>query len=128
MAVISWIVQAILICPWIVWGLLFIGLKKSKRGQQNAFQFASDVTTFILLWSITVIIELFFNINIMMLPIIVAIILAIILLLIEWRTHTELDVIKFIKKIWRIFFIVLTISYIVIVLSYGVVKIIHLFQ
>lgn len=123
----NWIGEIILICPWIIWGLIYIVLKKIKRWKMNAFQFASDITTFILLWSIHVIMNVLFDINIGVITFIIAIIIAMVYLIVEWKNQKEIDLKKIAKKIWRTLFVVLTISYLAIVVVFVLKNLIDFF-
>lgn len=120
--------EIILLCPWIIWGFLFVLLKKIKYTKNSAAHFAADITTFFLLFSIREIVELLFDYDIRMLALIVAVVIAIIMLVKEWKTSDELNLNKVSKKIWRILFVVLTFAYFIIIIGFIVLWIIQMFK
>ncbi|MBQ0138941.1 MAG: DUF3397 domain-containing protein [Kurthia sp.] len=127
-SILLWIGDICLICPWIIWGILFVVLKKIKHTKQFAFHFASDITTIFLLFAIRKIMLTLFTIDLGLLVWIAAVILAICMLVYEWKTKDELELKKVLKKIWRILFVASTIIYIGIVLAFCIIWIVDLFN
>ena len=75
---------------------------------------ASDVTTIVLFFSVPLSISSLWDKNYNILIFIIAIIIAIIFTYIDWRTKKEIEVLRLIKKTWRLYFILLTIAFVAI--------------
>lgn len=127
-SILLWIGDICLMYPWIIWVILFVVLKKIKHTKQFAFHFASDITTVFLLFAIREIMLALFNIDLGLLVLIFAIILAICMLVYEWKTKDELELQKMLKKIWRILFVILTLVYLGIILVFCTMWIVDLFN
>lgn len=123
-----WFGELCLICPWIIWGFLFVLLKKIRYTKKYALHFASDVTTAFLLFSMREIVLALFHYDIGVSVLIGAIVLAMIMVVYEWKIESELDTSKVFKKIWRILFVILTIAYILIILVFIIMWGIQLFN
>ena len=91
--------------------LILLSRKKLKR---RAIGFSADVTTFLLFLSVPVSMEALWELNISFAVSVTAIVIAIILLVIEWKKSKEIEVLKYIRKTWRLYFLLLSISYILI--------------
>lgn len=120
--------EIILLCPWIIWGFLCIVLKKISYTKTSAVHFASDITTFFLLFSIREIIKVLFDTDIRMLAFIAAVVIAIVMLVYDYKNEDELELSKVTKKIWRILFVLLTCVYIVVFISFAVMWCIQMFK
>ncbi|MCM3610731.1 DUF3397 domain-containing protein [Planococcus sp. MERTA32b] len=94
--------------------LIFLTRKKLKR---RAVGLSADVTTFLLFVSVPVSMEALWGVNISFAVSVTAIIIAIILLVIEWKKSKEIEVLKYIRKTWRLYFLLLSVSYILIWLT-----------
>lgn len=121
MSILLWIGDICLLCPWIIWGILFVVLKKVKYTKQSAFHFASDITTVFLLFAIGKLMLTLFNFDLGVLVLIYAVLLAIIILVYDWKTKDELELKVVLKKVWRILFVSLTAVYIGILLVFCVI-------
>lgn len=118
--------QIILLCPWILWGFLFVLLNNSKSTKKRAIFFASDLTTILLLFSVQRLVFQLFNFDLGVLVLIGAVVLAIIMVIYEWKTKSDLDLGKVLKRIWRTLFVLLTSVYIITLLIFCVLWIIEL--
>lgn len=118
--------EIILLCPWILWGFLFVPLNRMKRTKKIAVFVASDITTVFLLFSIQRLVDQLFNFDIGVYVLIVAVVLAIIMVIYEWKTKSDLDLGKVMKRIWRTLFVLLTSLYIITLLIFCVLWIIQL--
>ncbi|MER2000474.1 MAG: DUF3397 family protein [Lysinibacillus sp.] len=107
----------VLFCPFLVLIIGYYLLKKLKMKQQYAVGFSADVTTLLLFIAIPYIVQAVWQYSIYILIIIVAIIIAIIFTFIDWRTKKEIEVLKLMRKIWRIYFAVLMGVYIVVIIA-----------
>ncbi|EMF46430.1 hypothetical protein B481_2186 [Planococcus halocryophilus Or1] len=72
---------------------------------------ASDVTTFLLFFSVPASVEFLWGLSISAYIYFVALVLAIIMLVIEWRNTKELEIIPFFRKLWRTYFLLLASLY-----------------
>lgn len=127
MDIITWIGNIIILCPWILWGFLFVLLKKIRYTKPYALFFAADVTTFFLLFSIKKLVLLFFDYDLGVLVLIGAVLLAILFVVFEWIKVDDVEIRRLIKKVWRLLFVILTSVYIVVVIVFVVREIINLF-
>ena len=88
--------------------IYFISLKSKKR---KALVLASDITTFLLLFSVPASVEFLWGYFVTAHIYFIALVLAIILLVIEWRTTKEIEIIPFFRKFWRTYFLLLAAAY-----------------
>lgn len=107
------ILGAILIfAPFLVFLLLMVlSRKKLKR---RAIGFSADLTTFLLFVSVPVSVEALWGVSITFAVSVAAILIAIILLVLEWKKSKEIEVLKYIRKTWRLYFLLLSAGYILI--------------
>lgn len=122
------ILSILITCPFIVFGLLFWGIKKLKKDQNKAVRIASDITTAFLLFSIQKIVFLLFDYDVRVLPLIIAVILVIIFLVLERMSGEQYDISKALKKSWRMIFILFTSIYILAILGFVIMKVIEFIQ
>ncbi|MFC3211202.1 DUF3397 family protein [Planomicrobium okeanokoites] len=94
--------------------LILLTRKKLKR---RAIGLSADVTTFLLFISVPVSMKALWDVNISFAVSVTAIIIAIILLIIEWKKSKEIEVLKYARKTWRLYFLLLSMSYILIWLT-----------
>ena len=104
------IVGAILIfAPFLAFTLLvLISRKKLKR---RAIGFSADLTTFLLFISVPVSVEALWSVEISFALSVTALLIAIILLVVEWKKTKEIELLKYIRKTWRLYFLLLSIGY-----------------
>lgn len=88
-----------------------IGRKIKIRGT-HAFGMASDVTTLCLFFSVPIAIGVLWNVNVSVILVTLAIMMAMIFTYIDWRTKKEIEVRSLLRKIWRFQFLVLSTAYI----------------
>ena len=93
--------------------IFFIGRKIKIKGT-HAFGIASDVTTFFLFFSVPLAIGAVWQLNVGIVLVISAIIMAMIFTYVEWRTKKEIEVRALLRKIWRFLFLLLSAAYIII--------------
>ena len=103
---------AILICPLIALVLVYMISRKMRMKKMHAVGFAADITTFILFFSVPLAFKSIWGASFSYHLIIVALLIALGLTFLDWRTKKEIDVPVLLKKIWRIYFIMLSILYI----------------
>lgn len=88
--------------------LLVISRKKLKR---RAIGFSADLTTFLLFVSVPVSVEALWSVEISFALSVTALLIAIILLVLEWKGTKEIEVLKYIRKTWRLYFLLLSAGY-----------------
>ena len=88
--------------------LLLISRKKLKR---KAIGFSADFTTFLLFVSVPVSVEALWSVNISFAVSVAAILIAIVLLIVEWKKSKEIEVLKYVRKTWRLYFLLLSAGY-----------------
>ena len=109
MTIIHTIGTVFLYIPFLLSAFIYIiSLKRKKR---KALGLASDVTTFLLFFSVPASVEFLWGYSITASIYFVALVLAIILLVIEWRTAKEIEIIPFFRKLWRTYFLLLASVY-----------------
>ena len=101
----------ILLCPLIVLLLTFRVCRKLRIKKTYAFGFGADVTTFILFFSVPLAIHSIWEVSLFLPIIIAALLIALGFTYVDWRTKKEIDVPVLLKKIWRVYFILLSVMY-----------------
>lgn len=91
--------------------LLLISRKKLKR---RAIGFSADLTTFLLFVSVPVSVEALWSVEISFAVCVTAILIAIPLLVVEWKKSKEIEVLKYMRKTWRLYFLLLSAGYLLI--------------
>lgn len=107
------ILAAIIIFPIIAFILTLVICRKFKFNKYKAIGLASDVTTVILLFSVPIAVHSLWGQSIWILMLVVLLIIAIIFTYLDWRTKKEIEVQPLLKKIWRVYFLLLGITYFV---------------
>jgi len=87
---------------------LLIARKKMGR---RSIGLAADATTFLLFVSIPVAAAVIWSYDIAAITYMVAVVIAMFLLTIEWIKSKEIKVVPFIRKTWRTYFLILSIAY-----------------
>ncbi|WP_230321366.1 DUF3397 family protein [Planococcus salinarum] len=104
---------AILIfAPFLVF--IFLLLLSRKKLKRKAIGFSADLTTFLLFISVPVSVEALWEVEIAFALLGTALLIALLLLVIEWKKTKEIDVLKYIRKTWRLYFLLLAMGYILI--------------
>lgn len=110
---IQYFFSIIILFPIIPFFITFI-ICKRKKGTIKSIGIASDITTFILLFSVPLMIRGLWNFHFTWIMLIVLIIIGIIFTYLDWRKKKELEIFPLLKKIWRMYFIFLSILFILI--------------
>lgn len=93
--------------------IMFVLLSRKKL-KRRSIGFSADLTTFLLFISVPVSVESLWGLEISFAVAVTAILIAIFLLVIEWKKSKEIEVLKYIRKTWRLYFLLLSVSYILI--------------
>ncbi|MCP1143931.1 DUF3397 family protein [Lysinibacillus endophyticus] len=110
----QYVISTIILFPIILFFISFFICRKRKKSKSKSFGYSSDVTTFVLFFSVPLSIKSLWEVNLSILIISIAIIIAIIFTYIDWRTKKEIEVLPLFKKVWRLFFILLTLCYFIV--------------
>lgn len=86
-------------------------LATRKKLKHRSIGLAADLTTFLLFFSVPVSIRAIWQIEISALVYLIAILIAIVLLFIEWRQTKEIEILKYIRQTWRMYFLLLALAY-----------------
>ncbi|MCM3386655.1 DUF3397 family protein [Ureibacillus chungkukjangi] len=109
-----YLVSIIIFFPIILFIITYFLGRKGKKSRVKSFGLASDVTTVVLFFSVPLSISSLWEKNYNIIILIIAIVIAMIFTYIDWRTKKEIEVLRLIKKTWRLYFILLTIAFVVI--------------
>lgn len=126
MVILSIIVDILIMCPFIFFGILYLILKKFSKKRGNIFSKAADFTTIILFFSIPSSVKFIWSYDIGFIVLIIASVIAIIFTTIEWRTTKEIELKPLFRKIWRFLFLVLTFTYIAVWFAAFILKAVKL--
>lgn len=91
----------------------------------KSFNTASDITTFILLFTIPLMIKGVWAFNFSWMMFVVLILIGIVFTYKDWKVKKELEVIPLLKKIWRMYFVFLSFLYILIWIIGPIISIIE---
>ncbi|HSI66780.1 MAG TPA: DUF3397 family protein [Planococcus sp. (in: firmicutes)] len=115
MIILQTVATIFIFAPFIAFfGIILLTRRKLKR---KSIGLAADLTTFLLLFSVPVSIETVWGYSIAGILYSLAVLLAILLLIIEWKSSKEIEVLKYIQKTWRIYFLVFCTAYVMVWLS-----------
>ena len=102
--------------------LRMIGFSKSK-----AVGFAADLTTPFIMIALPIIVKSVWGWGISAIMLSVLLVLAIVFTYVEWRSQKEIEIPLLLKKIWRAYFLLLSILYIILMIVGFVYWIINYF-
>ncbi|WP_042471673.1 DUF3397 domain-containing protein [Bacillus ndiopicus] len=111
MKFLAFLITVIIICPLVALVITYFICRKFRLSNSKAFGFAADVATLLLFFSVPMAVASIWDISIVIPLIIIAIFIAITFTYIDWRTKKEIAVPQLLKKIWRVYFILLSVSY-----------------
>lgn len=83
----------------------------------KAFGYGADVMTFVLLLSIPLVIKSVWDIQLFGYIVLVLMGIAIFISYQEWRTKKEIEIKFVLRKLWRIYFLLLTTIYIIVLIA-----------
>ena len=108
---VRFILTTILLCPIIAFVLTLIICRMLRLDKHKAIGYSADVTTGLLFFAVPIAIRNLWEVSIFIPVFVAAIVVAIIFTYIDWRTKKEIEVKPLFKKVWRIYFILLGITY-----------------
>lgn len=107
----QFLLASLIVFPIIGFILMLLICRKLRIKKYQAIGLAADITTFLLLFSIPIAIRGVWGINVGIPMLVVMLLGAIIFTYIDWRTKKEIEVKSLLKKIWRTYFLVLSVIY-----------------
>lgn len=110
----QYIISTIILFPLVLFFVLFFVNRKRSKSKVKSVGLAADCTTVILFFSVPLAISSVWGINYNAIVFVIALLLAIVFTYIDWRNKKELEIFPLFKKIWRLYFILLSTAYIVI--------------
>ncbi|MDN4492415.1 DUF3397 domain-containing protein [Ureibacillus aquaedulcis] len=111
---IQYTMSIIIFFPIILFLITYFIARKQKKSKAKSFGLASDATTIVMFFSVPLSISSLWEKNYNVLVFVIAIVIAIIFTYIDWRTKKEIEVLRLFKKVWRLYFILLTTAFLVI--------------
>jgi hypothetical protein len=109
--IVQFFIAAIVLCPIIAFFVTYVICRKFQLDKYKAIAFAADVTTGILFFSISIAIKGLWEFSVFIPIVVTALVIAILFTYIDWRTKKEIEIKPLLKKIWRVYFIILSVSY-----------------
>lgn len=101
----------IIIFPIILFIIMLLVCRKLKFKKRKAIGLAADVTTLILLFSVPLAIHSLWGVSIWIPMLVALLIMAIIFTYTDWRIKKEIEIKPLLKKIWRMYFLILSFAY-----------------
>ncbi|NME05230.1 DUF3397 family protein [Psychrobacillus sp. BL-248-WT-3] len=106
------LVSIIVLVPAILFIISFVIAKYAFRKRKKSIGIAADITTFLLFFSVSHVFNVIFGKEIGFIIIIIfAIFIATIMTILEWRMKKEIEIKPLLRKVWRLFFILLCFMY-----------------
>lgn len=108
------IISFLIVFPVVIFLIIFFISVKANRKTSKAFGHAADITTILLFFAVPIAIQSLFQIGTSGYLLGLALIISIILTFIEWKSKREIELLPLLRKIWRILFLVLSLTYFVV--------------
>lgn len=105
------LVSIIVLVPAILFIISFVIAKYAFRKRKKSIGIAADITTFLLFFSVSHVFNVIFGKEIGFVIIIFAIFIATIMTILEWKMKKEIEIKPLLRKVWRLFFILLCFMY-----------------
>lgn len=105
------ILSFFILFPVLIYILVFSISKYILHKRKKSIGIAADVTTLFLYLSVSLVYSIVFSGNIGFLLVVGSILIATIITYFDWRSKKEIEVIPLIRKIWRLFFLLLCVFY-----------------
>lgn len=101
----------IILLPILVYMATYYVNKMIKKSPDHCHRISCDVTTLLLFFSVSLSIKGIWSIDVGAYIIAFALIVAMIITFIEWRIRKEIEIKLLLRTIWRIYFLLLSMSY-----------------
>ncbi|MGI2327299.1 DUF3397 family protein [Planococcus sp. YIM B11945] len=108
MIILQTIGTVFIFAPFIAFVLVFLVARKLLG--RKAFELAADLTTLLLFFSVPILIHTLWNVETGAIVCFIALLLAIVFLIMEWKRSKELLILGFFRKMWRMYFLLLSFS------------------
>lgn len=115
MGLIQLAIAIIIVCPVIMLLVTFFVFSKFSKKVAYSFGLAADVTTVVLFISVPLLFKSIWDLNVFLLVIIAAVLLAIVSTFFEWRKSKEIYIPQVMKRIWRLYFLILFVLYFILI-------------
>ncbi|RNF40684.1 DUF3397 family protein [Planococcus salinus] len=96
---------------WPFLAFLLVWLSSRKRMGWKAVGISADVTTFLLFFSVPMSIQTLWGYAASGIIYFIAIIIGIVYLIIEWKRSKEIIIMQYLRKLWRTYFLILSLAY-----------------
>ena len=116
MGILSSIYGVIVMFPVVGYIIAFIIAKVIIRNHKKSVLIAVDITTFIMLLSVHHLVKVVFNQSFLGMIILILLVIAAVFVLYIYKAKGEIELDKVFKSIWRIYFILFVIAYIVLMI------------
>lgn len=114
MLFVQFLLAIIILCPVLAFIAVLLICRKLRLNKYKAIGLAADMTTCLLFFSIPIAMQGLWDIGVMLPMLIVVLMIAIIFTYIDWRTKKEVEVKPLLKKIWRLYFLLFSMTYFII--------------
>ena len=105
------LISIVVLVPAILFVLTFAIAKYGLHKRKKSVGIAADITTFLLFFSVSHVFNIIFEKEIGFIITMIAVLIATIITILEWRMKKEIEIKPLLRKIWRLFFILLCIMY-----------------
>ena len=112
----KYLLAIFLLFPFFFTVMSLLILKKIGLSKPKAIGFAADLTTPFLIISLPIIVKSIWEWRITAIMLGILLVIAIIFTFFEWRSQKEIDIPLLLKKIWRAFFLLLSVVYIILMI------------
>lgn len=110
--------------PFLATWIVFFISKKIYNHQWRAIHLSVNLTTFLYICSTFVMIKLMFNQYFLGVFLIISISILALIIIIQWKTKTEVLFVRAVKQLWRVCFLMFSILYSILVITGIIIKII----
>ena len=123
----KYLLAIFLLFPFFLTVISLVTLKKIGFSSSIAYGFAADLTTPFFIIALPIIVKSIWKWSIGAILVCILLVVAIIFTFIEWRSQKEIIIPLLLKKIWRSYFLILSVLYIVLMIAGFVYWIIHFY-
>lgn len=115
----------ILFCPLVVLVVSFLVFLKMRIKKRFAMGLAADLTTLVLFFSVPLAFETVWGSSYVFILLTVVLCVGLAITFMDWRTKKEIEVPVLFKKIWRMYFLILSMLYIITCIAGLVMNVLH---
>jgi Protein of unknown function (DUF3397) len=123
--VISMFFGGVILFPYIVTLLILVIVRKMGKAPASVIGLAADVTTPVLFLTIYIVSRTIIGEGVGVYIAGIAIMIAIVHVVIERFKVKEFQIVRLLRKTWRLYFLVLTVSYVLLILVGVIVKVVE---